>query len=85
MMPEDLTEEELITALTEVISQLIGNVDPDNVTQKLVDLLLDNELVDVLDGSILKQVLETKIYELYGRIAGNINAIDGIVLEFKSK
>lgn len=85
IMPEDLTEEELIAALTDVISQLIGNVDPDNVTQKLVDLLLDNNLVEALDGKILKQVLETKIYELLGRLAGNVNAIDDIVLVIQSK
>lgn len=85
LLPDDLTEEDLIAALTEVISQLIGKVDPDNVTQKLVDLLLNNNLVETLDGKILKQVLETKIYELMGRLAGNVNAIDNITLVIESK
>ena len=83
--PEDLTAEELITALSVLIGDLIGNVDPGNVTQKLVDLLLNNNLVEILDGKILKEVLEVKIYELLGRLAGNVNAIDSIVLVIQSK
>ena len=85
LLPEDLTEEELITSLSVLIGDLIGNVDPDNITQKLVDLLLNNKLVEKLDGKILKEVLEVKIYELLGRLAGNVNAIDNIALVLQSK
>ena len=85
LIPDDLTEEELIAALAEGISKIIGHVDPDNVTQQLVDFLLNNNLVNVLDGRILKQVLEIKIYELLGAVAGNMNAIDGIEIVIQLK
>ncbi len=78
-------EEELIAALADGISKIIGHVDPDNVTQQLVDFLLNNNLVNVLDGKVLKQVLEIKIYELLGAVAGNMNAIDGIEIVIQLK
>jgi hypothetical protein len=85
LIPEDLTEEELIAALTEGISELISKVNPDNVTQQLVDFLLNNNLVNILDGRILQLVLEIKIYELLGTVAGNVNAIDGIEIVLQLK
>ena len=85
LIPDDLTEEDLIAALTPLIGDLIGNIEPDNATQKLVDLLLNNNLVKQLDGKILKQALKFKIYELQGRLAGNVNAIEEIFIVIKSK
>ena len=85
LKPEDLTKEELIAQLSIVISQLIGNMDPENATQVLLDLLLENDLIEQLDGRILQTVLEFKIYELYGIVAGSINAIDGVEIVISVK
>lgn len=85
IMPGDITEEELIDELAEIISELIGKINPDDVTQALVDLLLNNNLVDILDGRILKKVLEIKIYELLGAVARNVNAINDIEIVIQLK
>ena len=85
LKPEDLTKEELIAQLSKVISQLIGNMDPENATQALLDLLLENDLIKQLDGRILQTVLKFKIYELYGRVSGSVNAIDGVEIVLSVK
>lgn len=85
LIGDNLTEEQLVEALTTIISDLIGKVDPDEVAQKLVDLILESRLVNIADGTILKLVIEIKIYELLGAIAGNINAIDHIEVVIQQK
>jgi hypothetical protein len=85
LIPEDLTEEQLTEALTGLLGNLIGTIDPDEATEKLLTLLLDNNLVKNLDGKILMQVLETKIYELLYTIAGDVNAIDNIEIIIQKK
>lgn len=85
LIPEDLNEEQLTEALTGLLGNLIGTIDPDEATEKLLTLLLDNNLVKNLDGKILIQVLETKIYELLYTIAGDVNAIDNIEIIIQKK
>ena len=85
LLPDDLTQEDLTAALTLLLEDLIGKINPDEATQKLVDLLLNNDLVNTLDGVVLKKVLEIKIYELYGKVASNINAIDKIEIILQVK
>ena len=85
LIPDDLTEEDLIAALSPLLGELIGKIDPDDTTQKLVDLLLNNDLVDQLEGNVLKQVLRMKLYELQGRLVGSVNSINEIVVIIKQK
>ena len=85
LISDNITEEQLVAKLAEIIGDMIGNIDPENASQTLVDLILENELVKQLDGKILKQVLETKIYELLYTIAGDLNAIDNIQLTIRQK
>ena len=85
LLPDDLTEEDLVAALALLLEDLIAQVDPDEATQNLLDFLRDSDLVKNIDGKILKEVLTIKIYELYGRIAGSVNAIEGIELVIELK
>ena len=78
LLPGEITEEELVAALTVKLSESIGSIDPNNVTEKLVDLLLSSDLVEQIDGDLLKKVIEFKVYELMNSIGAHINAIDNI-------
>lgn len=85
LKPERLTEEELIEKLAEGIALLIGNINPETATQAIVDLLLNSDLVEKIDGTVLKKIIEVKILELYGTISSNANAIQDINIVFKIK
>lgn len=85
LLPDDLTEEDLVAVLALLLEDLIAQIDPDEATQNLLDFLRDSDLVKNIDGKILKEVLTIKIYELYGRIAGSVNAIEGIELVIELK
>ncbi len=66
------------------ISDLISNnTDVDQITQKLVDMILQSGIVEKIDGKILKQVIEIKTYDLLIKLGKEINAIDTIELSIK--
>lgn len=80
LIEDNFTEEELIEALTGVIAELIGTINVDEATQKLVDLILQSEVVSSIDGKVLKQLLEFEIYVLLIDLGKDLNAIDSVVL-----
>jgi len=85
IMSDKITEEQLITALTAIISDMIGTIDPENAAERLVELILESELVDLLDGNLLKRVLESKIYELLYTVGKNMNAINNFEISIQQK
>jgi len=85
LISDNITEEELVTLLTDIVSNLIGSIDPDEATEQLVALLLESELVEQIDGQILQRVLESKIYELMLSVAGEFNAIDKVEIIIQQK
>ena len=46
--------------------------------KNLVDLILQSEIVENIDGAVLKQLIEIKTYELLIELGKHINAIDKI-------
>ena len=78
LIEDNVTEEQVLEALAGVISQLIGQIDVDEASQKLTDLILQSEMVGDIDGSILKQLLEIKIYEFLIELGKDINAIEKV-------
>jgi hypothetical protein len=76
LISKNITEEDLVTLLTVIISDLIGSIDPDQATERLVELILESELVEQIEGNILQRVIESKIYELMLIVTADFNAID---------
>lgn len=85
IIKDNLDPEEVISRLTDILIVLIGNVNPDNVTQQLVDLILQSDIVQDMDGAILKKLLEFKIYQLLLSIGREVNAIELIEVSIKRK
>jgi hypothetical protein len=81
----NITKEELIGTLTGIISELLSSIDPEESTTRLVELILESEIVGNLEGEILQMVLESKIYELILSVAGYYNAIDHVELIISQK
>ncbi len=80
-----ISEEDLLIGLTEMISQLVGNINVDESTQKLVDLILQSGFVENIDGGVLKQLIEIKIYELLVELDKSMNAINKIEISIVRK
>jgi hypothetical protein len=85
VIADNIDKEQVIETLTEILSAIIGNVDPDQVTQQLVDLILNSDIVENIDGKILSKILEIKIYQLLITIGKDVNAIDHIEVELIKK
>jgi hypothetical protein len=81
VISDNIDKEQVISTLTEILSGIIGNVDPDEATQQLVDLILNSEIVENIDGNILSKIIEIKIYQLLVSVGGDLNAIEQIELE----
>ena len=80
LIKDNITEEEVLDALTGIIAGLIGEINVDQATQKLVDLILQSEITDHIDGDVLKRLIELKTYELLIKFGNDLNAIDTIKL-----
>ena len=80
LIKDNITEEEVLDALTGIIAGLIGEINVDQATQKLVDLILQSEITDHIDGDVLKRLIELKTYELLIKFGNDLNAIDTIEL-----
>ena len=78
LIKNNVSEEEILNALTTIISDLIGAINVDDATQKLVDKLMESNLIINLDGDVLKQVVEIKIYAFLIQLEQQLNAIDSI-------
>ncbi len=85
LIKDNISQEEVLDALTEIISQLIGNINVDDATEKLVDLILQSGLVENIDGATLKQLIEFKTYVLLTDLAKGINAIEKIEIRIAVK
>lgn len=85
LIKNNVSEEEVLEALTDIISQLIGNINVDNTSQELVDLILQSEIVNKIDGSVLKQLLEIKIYEFLIELGKDINGIEKVEISIVRK
>ena len=85
ILKDNISEEEVLAALTEIIGDLIGNTDVDEITQKLVDRILQSEIVENIDGDLLSQLLELKIYGFLIELGKEINAIDTIEIRLTIK
>jgi hypothetical protein len=78
LVGDNITEEQVLAALTDIISELIGSINVDEASQKLVDLILQSGFVQDIDGEILKQLIELKTYELLIYLGKEINAIEKV-------
>ena len=76
LIEDNVSEEDLLAALTTIISDHIGNINVDEATQKIVDAILQSDIVVNMDGNIFKQLFELKIYEFLIEVEKNINAIE---------
>lgn len=80
LVEDDVLEEQVIAAITQIISELIGNINVDEASQKLVDLIMESNIIQNIDGDILKQLMEVKTYEFLIKLGKDINAVDTIEL-----
>ncbi len=78
VIEDNISEEQVLEALTGMISEMIGNFNADEASQKLVDLILQSDIVEGIDGDVLKQLIEIKTYELLIKLSKQLNAIDKI-------
>jgi hypothetical protein len=85
IIKDNVSEEELLAVLKDIISDLIGNINVDGITQKLVDMILQSDIVQKIDGKVLKQLLEIKTYEFLIDVGKEINAIDKIEISLVIK
>jgi hypothetical protein len=85
LIKDNVSEEQVLDALTEIISQLISNINVDEVSQKLVDQILQSGIVENIDGSVLKQLIEFKTYEFLIELQKEINSIDKIEIRIVLK
>lgn len=83
IIKDNITEDQVLAKLTEIVSQLIGNMNVDEASQKLVDLILQSNIVQNIDGKILKQIIEIKGYGLLIELGKSINAIDKIEISIR--
>jgi hypothetical protein len=83
IIKDNITEEQVLAALTEGITGLIGQIDVDEATGKLVDLIMQSNIVQNVDRKVLKQMLEIKIYELLIELGKDINAIEKVEFSIK--
>ena len=85
LIKDNISEEEVVDAIAGMITELIGTINVDEASQKLVDLILQSEIVNSIDGKVLKQLLEIKIYELLIELGNELNAIEKIELSIMVK
>lgn len=85
LIEDNITEEQVVDAIAGMIAELIGTINVDEASQKLLDLILQSELVNNIDGKVLKQLLELKIYELLIELGKDLNAIDTVELSIMVK
>ena len=85
LIEDNFTEEQVVEALAGIIAELIGSINVDEASQKLVDLILQSEIVNNVDGKVLKQLVEIKIYELLIELGNDLNAIDKVELRIMVK
>lgn len=80
-------KEQLVDKLTEVIEKLIGKINPDEVSEKLANLIIETDLVQGIDGYWLAKVIEIKTYQLIINVARNLNSVENIeiVIQVKEK
>jgi actin-like ATPase involved in cell morphogenesis len=85
IIKDNVSEEQVLDALTEIISELISNINVDEASQKLVDQILQSGIVENIDGSVLKQLIEFKAYEFLLELQKEINAIEKIEFRISRK
>ena len=85
LIKDNVSEEQVLDALTVIISQLISNINVDEASQKLVDQILQSGIVENIDGSVLKQLIEFKTYEFLIELQKEINSIDKIEIRIVLK
>ncbi len=85
LIKDNISEEQVLEALAEVIGQLIGNMNVDEASQKLADLILQSEIINSMEGRVLKQLLELKTYEFLLELGRDINAIEKVEISIVRK
>jgi len=85
LIQENISEDEVLNALTVMIEKLIGSIDVDETSQKLVELLLQSDIVENIDGTVLKRLIEFKTYDFLIEVGKEINAIDKIEIRICKK
>ena len=78
IIKDNISEEQVLEILNEIISELIGNINDDEVSQKLVDAILESNVVSNIDGAILNLLIKFKSYQLLNYIQNDLNAIDKV-------
>jgi hypothetical protein len=77
IVKDNIDKDQVIATLTQIISNIIQeNVDAAQVTQRLVDAILGSNIVENIEGTLLKKVLAAKIYMFMIDILKEINAIE---------
>ncbi len=85
LIEDGITEEQVEDAIAGIITELIGSINVDEASQKLVDLILQSEIVSNINGKVLKKLVEFKIYELLIALRNDLNAIDTIEISIMVK
>jgi len=85
IIKDNVTEDQVLDALSGIISGMIGNINVDAITQNLVDLIMQSDMVQNINGKVLKQLLEIKTYEFLIELGKDINAIDYIEISIVLK
>ena len=85
IIKDNVSEEQVLEILNEIISELIGNINVDEVSQKLVDAILESNVVSNIDGAILNLLIKFKTYQLLNYLQNDLNAIDKVELKIIRK
>lgn len=78
LIEDNITEAQVLAILSEIIGQLIGNMDVDEASTKLLELIINSDIVQSIDGAVLQKLLELKTYEMLIDLKKEINAIEHI-------
>jgi hypothetical protein len=85
IVQDNITEEQVLAALTQIISQQISNINSEEVSEKLVYFIMQSNIVENIDGKVLENLVELKAYELLVDISNSLNSIDEIELSIIKK
>ncbi|MDP3444567.1 MAG: hypothetical protein Q8T08_17040, partial [Ignavibacteria bacterium] len=85
LIGDAISEEQVVEAIAVKLSEMIGTINVDEASQKLVDLILQSYFVENINGHILKQLIEIKGYEFLIELSKQINAIDNIEMSIVIK
>ena len=78
-------KEEIESGIGAILETLIGSVNPEKVSEQLVQLILESDIIQGIDGDLLSVILKFKLYELLLETARDLNSIESIVITLQQK